>query len=53
MYSWELEKFIKERNYLVGGDDLVKILSLEENPQLTNITFSSEKIRNEFTKCHI
>lgn len=49
MYSWELEKFIKERNYLVGGDDLVKILSLEENPQLTNITFSSEK--NLYTIC--
>lgn len=49
MYSWELEKFIKERNYLIGGDDLIKILSLEENPQLTRITFSPE--RNLYTIC--
>lgn len=49
MYSWELEKFIKERNYLIGGDDLIKILSLEENPQITNITFSPE--RNLYTIC--
>lgn len=47
MYSWELENFIKNRDYLIGGDDLIKILSLEENPQLMRITFSPE--RNLYT----
>lgn len=38
MYPWELEKFIKDRNYQIGGEDLQKIISLKENPQLTQIT---------------
>lgn len=42
MYSWEIEEYIKKRNYLIGGDDLLKVISLEENPQLTRIRFYKE-----------
>lgn len=39
MYPWELEKFIKDRNYYLGGDDLLKATSVEENPQLKGIQY--------------
>lgn len=42
MYSWEIEEYIKTRNYSLGGDDLLKVISLEENPQLTRIHFFPE-----------
>lgn len=42
MYSWEIVEFLKKRNYLVGGKDLEKVISLIENPQLTRITFSAD-----------
>lgn len=41
MYSWEIQKFIEERNAYIGGDDLLKIISIKENPQLTQIKYSS------------
>ena len=31
MYLWELEKFIKDRGNRLGGDDLLKAISIEEN----------------------
>ncbi len=37
MYNWEIEEFLKKRNYYIGGDDLVKVISIMENPQLTYI----------------
>jgi hypothetical protein len=40
MYSWELKNFINERNKYLGGDDLLKIISLKENPQLNHIIFN-------------
>lgn len=39
MYSWELKKFIEERNYYLGGDDLLKAISITENPQLNHIVY--------------
>lgn len=42
MYSWELKKFIEDHDYYLGGIDLEKVISLEENPQLTKITFYKE-----------
>ena len=27
MYSWEIENFLKERNYYIGGDDLNFIIN--------------------------
>ncbi len=39
MYPSELEQFIRERNYQLEGYDLLKAISLEENPQLNHILF--------------
>ena len=39
MYPWELKKFIEDRNSYVGGDDLIKATSIEENPQLIGIKY--------------
>lgn len=39
MYPWEIKKFIEERNYYIGGDDLLKVISTVENPQLKGIEY--------------
>ncbi len=39
MYSWEIRNFLRERNYYIGGDDLLKVTDPRENPQLTFIEF--------------
>lgn len=39
MYPWELKKFIEERDYYLGGDDLLKAISVQENPQLKKVQF--------------
>ena len=39
MYTWEMVNFINERNRYIGGDDLLTILSLKLNPQITYIKF--------------
>ena len=39
MYPWDLEQFIRERNYYLGGDDLIKATSIQENPQLIGIQY--------------
>ena len=36
MYTWEMVNFINERNRYIGGDDLLTILSLKLNPQITD-----------------
>lgn len=41
MYSWELKKFIEERGYYLGGDDLIKATSIKENPQLIRIIYKA------------
>lgn len=40
MYPWELDKFIKDRGNRLGGDDLLKAISIEENPQLNHIVYN-------------
>lgn len=40
MYSWEIYKFLEERQYYIGGDDLAKVTSVIENPQLNHIKFN-------------
>ena len=37
MYSWEIYKFLEEKEYYIGGDDLIKVTSVKENPQLNHI----------------
>lgn len=46
MYSWEIQKLLEDRNYYIGGDDLVKVTSSKENPQLNHIKFNPDS--NEF-----
>lgn len=41
MYPWELKDFIEQRNGTLGGDDLLKVTSPEENPQLNHILYNS------------
>lgn len=38
MYPEELERFIRERNYIIGGKDLDKVISTKENTQLIRVT---------------
>lgn len=40
MYSHEIAEYIKLRNYLLGGDELLLVTSIEENPQLNHIKFN-------------
>lgn len=39
MYPWELKQFIEDREYYLGGDDLLKATSIQENPQLIGIEY--------------
>ncbi len=39
MYSWEIKEFIEERNYYIGGDGLLKVISPVENLQLKGIEY--------------
>lgn len=41
MYSWEIYNFLKDKHYYIGGDDLMKVISIKENPQLKYIKFNS------------
>lgn len=40
MYPYEVAEFLKQRNYYIGGDDLIRITSIKENPQLNHIKFN-------------
>lgn len=41
MYPYEILAYLKQRNYYVGGDDLLKLISTNENPQINHIKFNS------------
>lgn len=41
MYPEELELFIKSRNHYIGGDDLIKVISRTENPQLIQVLYDN------------
>lgn len=41
MYPEELKRFIEDHNYMLGGEDLIKAISPEENPQLNHIEFNA------------
>lgn len=42
MYSWEIQEFLKNKGYYVGGDDLIQVTSHIHNPQLNHIKFNAE-----------
>lgn len=41
MFSWEIENFLRERNYYIGGDDLLFITDIKQHPQINHIKFNS------------
>ena len=41
MYSWELEKFISDRNFYIGGDDLAFVIDINKHPQITYIGYNA------------
>ena len=41
MYPYEVAEYLKQRNWYIGGDDLIRITSIKENPQLRTIKFNS------------
>jgi hypothetical protein len=40
MYSYEIREFLRERNYYIGGDDLLKIINPKFNPQIKEIHYN-------------
>lgn len=42
MYSHEIKEFLTARNNYIGGDDLLKVISIRENPQLREIIYNKE-----------
>lgn len=52
MYPEELEYFIKVRNFYIGGDDLLKVISQEENPQLSSIVYKAYDNRYYMDDCY-
>lgn len=43
MYTWEIENYLKERNYKVTREEFVKVISLVENPQITELLTVNHK----------
>ncbi len=41
MYSWELEKFISDRDYYIGGDDLAFLIDVNKHPQINYIGYNA------------
>ena len=39
MYPWEIEKFLKDRNYCISGDDLTFITDMRRHSQLNHIKY--------------
>ena len=40
MYPFELEKFIRERNYYLNYRDLLKVVSISDNPQINHVIYN-------------
>ena len=39
MYSKEIDDFIKSRNYRLHGTDILKVISCEDNPQISEVKY--------------
>lgn len=39
MYSWEIESFLKERNYCVTPEECNQIANVNTNAQISNIKY--------------
>lgn len=43
MYTWEINNYLKERNYKVTREEFIKVVSLVENPQITDVSSVNHK----------
>ena len=46
MYTWEIEKFLAEKNRIVTREEFYKIVSQVNNPQITDVKY--DKNRNVY-----
>lgn len=37
MYTWEIENYLKERNFEVNRNEFLKVVSRVENPQILDV----------------
>ena len=37
MYTWEIEKFLADRNRIVTREEFLKIVNQVDNPQITDV----------------
>lgn len=42
MYSYEIEQYLKERNYILDSESILPVIDLLTNTQITRIKYSSE-----------
>ena len=52
MYPDELKRFIQDRNNRLGGVDLIKATSTQENPQLNHIHYDSFTNQYQMWDCY-
>ena len=52
MYPEELKRFIEERNHRLGGEDLMKASSPQENPQLDHIMYNPFENKYQMWDCY-
>lgn len=41
MYSWEIEKFLSDRNYALTKDEYFRITDMTVNPQIARIKYNA------------
>ena len=46
MYSYEIEQYLKERNYILDSESILPVIDLLVNTQIARIKYSSEN--NEY-----
>ena len=39
MYSWEIEKLLQMRNYLIEGQEYIEISDIKKNPQINRVKY--------------
>lgn len=42
MYTWEIEKFLAERNRIVTREEFYKIVNQVENPQVIDVKYNKD-----------
>lgn len=42
MYTWEIEKFLKEHNGVVTKEEFYKVVNQIDNPQIEDVVYNGE-----------